>query len=126
MALFDQRAIFHFLRDLVLSRGLGGRRVFLRYWKEGLAATNADEIKQLRRGQMLSSTRTHRQKELENYENRGLREWEADDSLGLGRVVRSQDAVNIITRIRGDQNVGNREDSNHSQCNSDTSHHGED
>ena len=83
-------------------------------WKEGLAAPNADEIKQLPRGQTLSSTRTHRQKEWDNYENRGLRKGETGDSLRLGRVIQSQDAVNIVTRIRGDQNVGNREDSNHS------------
>jgi hypothetical protein len=82
----------------------------LKYWKEGLAATNADEIKQLGLGQTLSSTRTHRQKECYNYENWGLRKGETDDSL---RVIRSQDAVNIVSRIRGDQNAGNREDSNH-------------
>jgi hypothetical protein len=98
---------------------------FLKDWKEDLAATNADEIKQLRRGQTLSSTRTYRQKEWEKYENRGLREGETDDCLRRGRVIRSQDAVNVVSRIRGDQNKGNRENSNHSQCSSRTSNHGE-
>ena len=94
--------------------------------KEGLAATNADEIKQRRGGQTLSNTPRHRQKEWYNCENRGLRERETDDSLRLGPVIRSQDAVNIVSQIRGDQNIGNREDSNQNQCNSRASHHGED
>jgi hypothetical protein len=96
----------------------------LKNWKEGLAATNADEIKQLRGGQTLSSTPRHRQKERDNYKNRGSREGETDNSLRLGRVIRSQDAINIVSQIRGDQNIGNREDSNQNQCNSRTSHHG--
>jgi hypothetical protein len=96
----------------------------LKNWEEGLAATNADEIKQLRGGQTLRSTPRHRQKEWDNYKNRGLREGETHDSLCLGRVIRSQDAVNIVSQIRGDQSIGNREDSNQNQCNSRTSHHG--
>jgi len=84
----------------------------LKNWKEGLAATNADEIKQLRDGQTLSNTLRHRQKEWDTYKNRGFREGETDDSLRLGRVIRSQDAVNIVSQIRSDQNIGNREDSN--------------
>jgi hypothetical protein len=95
----------------------------LKNWKEGLAATDADEVKQFRRDQSLSTNRTHRQKEWGNYENRGLREWETYDSLSFGRVLRSQDAVNIVSRIRADQNVGNRQDSNHNQHNSYNSHH---
>ena len=85
----------------------------LKNWKEGLAATNADEIKQLRCGQTLSSTPRRRQKGWGNYENRGLREGETNDPLHLDRVIQSQDAVNIVSWIRGDQNAGNREDSNH-------------
>jgi hypothetical protein len=61
-----------------------------------------------------------------NYENRRLHQGETYDSLCFGRMMRSQDAINIVSRIRGDQNVGNREDDNHDQCNSGTSHHGED
>ena len=99
---------------------------FLKSWKEeGLAATNADKIKQLRRGQTLSSTRTYRQKQWDKYENRGLKEGETDDSLLRSRVIRSQDAVNVVSRIRGDQNKGKRENSNQNQCNSRTSNHGE-
>jgi hypothetical protein len=64
--------------------------------------------------------------EWENYENWGLREGKTDDSLCFGRMMRSQDAINIVSRIRSDQNVGNREDGNHDQRNSRTSHHGED
>lgn len=60
---------------------------FLKNWKEGLAATNADEIKQLRRGQTLSSAPRHRQKESNDYEGRGLREEETNDSLGFGQVI---------------------------------------
>jgi hypothetical protein len=97
---------------------------FLKNWKEGLAATNADEIKQLRGGQTLSATPRHRQRKWDNYKNRGLREGETDNSLRLGRVIRSQDAINIVSQIRSDQNIGNREDSNQNQCNSRTSHHG--
>lgn len=85
----------------------------MKYWKEGLAATNADEIEQLGRGQTFSGTRTHRQKKWYNDENRGLRKGETDNSLRISRVIRSQDADNIVSRIRGDQNVGNREDNNH-------------
>jgi hypothetical protein len=62
---------------------------FLKNWREGLAATNADEIKQLRRGQTLSSIPRRRQKGWDNYENRGLREGETDDCLRLGRVIQS-------------------------------------
>jgi hypothetical protein len=94
-------------------------------WKEGLAATNADEIKQLRSGRTLSNSPRHRQKEWDTYKNRGLREGETDDSLRLGRVIRSQDAVNIVSQIRSDQNIGNREDRNQNQCNSRASNHGE-
>jgi hypothetical protein len=101
------------------------RRVFEELERRPLAATNADEIKQLQRGQTLNSTPRRRQKGLDNYENRRLRERETDNSLRLGRVIQYQDAVNIVSRIRGDQNVGNREDSNHNQCNSRTSNHGE-
>jgi hypothetical protein len=54
-----------------------------------LAATNADEIKQLRRGQTLSSIPRRRQKGWDNYENRGLREGETDDCLRLGRAIQS-------------------------------------
>jgi len=39
-------------------------------------------------------------------------------------MIRSQDAINIVSEIRGDQNVRNREDSNQSDYDSHTSHHG--
>lgn len=93
--------------------------------KEDLAAIHADEIKQLQRNQTLSRTRGHGQKECDNYENRGLREGKTDQSLRLGRMIRSQDAVNIVSEIRADQNVRNRENNNHNQRDSCTSHHGE-
>ena len=48
----------------------------------------------------------HRQKEGGNYGNQGLREGETYD-LCLGRVMGSQYAINIVSRIRGDQNVCN-------------------
>lgn len=96
----------------------------MKQWKEGLAATNADEIKQPRRGQTLSRIRGHGQKDCDNNENLGLREGKTDQSLRLGLMIRSQDAVNIVSKIRGDQNVRNREDNNHKQCDSRTSHHG--
>ena len=80
--------------------------------KEGLTTTKADEIKQFQRGQTLSSTPRHRQKGWNNYENRRLREGDTDNSSRLGGVMRSQDAVNIVSQVRGDQNVDKREDSN--------------
>jgi len=70
--------------------------------KEALAATNTGEIKQLRRDQMMSTTRAHRQMECGNYENRGLRDGETDDSLCIGRAMQPQDAINIVGLIWGD------------------------
>jgi hypothetical protein len=96
----------------------------LKEWKEGLAATNADEIKQLQRGKTLSASRTHRQMEWGNYQIRGLREREASNSLRIGRLMQPQDAINIITLIRSDEDVCNREYRNHGQCDSHTAHHG--
>ena len=80
-----------------------------------LAAANAHEIKQLRSGQTLSRPRgRHGQKECDNNENVELQEGKTDQSLHLGLVIRSQDAVNIVSEIGRNQNVRNGEDSNHS------------
>jgi hypothetical protein len=114
-----------FFEEARPALGLGGRRLFEGLERD-LAAANANKIEQLRDSQTLSNIRTCRQKEWDNRENRGFQKWETSDSLGLGGVIRSQDAVNIISQIRGDQNVGNREDGNDSKCNSHTSQHGED
>jgi hypothetical protein len=113
MTFFGQRAISLFFEKTRPTLGLGGRRLF-EGLERGLAAANANEIKQLRDGPTLSNIRTYRQMEWDNHQNRGFQEWETNDSLGFGRVIRSQDAVNIIRQIRGDQNVGNRENGNHS------------
>ena len=78
-----------------------------------LAAANAHEIKQLRSGQTLSRPRRrHGQKECDNNENVELQEGKTDQSLHLGLVIRSQDAVNIVSEIGRNQNVRNGEDNN--------------
>jgi len=112
------------MRDFVLPCEDWEDVEFLKQWKEGLAATNADEINQFRRRQTLSRTRGHGQEVCDNYENLGLREGKNDQSLRLGRMIRTQDTVNIISEIWGNQNTHNREDNNHNQCHFRTLRHG--
>ena len=74
-----------------------------------LAAISAEEINQLESGQPLSRTPGHEHWEYHTVWGRWLKEAKIE-SLSLAKMIRSQDACDVVSGIRGSKNIRNCED----------------
>jgi len=92
-------------------------------WKEGLAAKNADEITQLRTGQMRNKPRGRKPVERDNREHLELWGRNGKNSLRLDQMIRPKCGEDIVSEIRADQNTRNRENCKHSQRDTDATPH---
>jgi len=101
-----------------------GQTQFFKQIRGELAAANEDEIERFQRCQKSRTSRGRERAEYYNYGNLKWRECTSNQSLSLEWMTQSQDSVNIVSGIRANQNVRNRKDNNHSQCEAHTSNHG--
>ena len=74
-----------------------------------LAAANGNDIEQIELRQISSAVREGERAKLDRYRSREFPERTCERALRKFRMIRSQHAVNIVRRIRGDQDVGDGE-----------------